>query len=171
MSRESFIEGTLPMLRLTTTLTPARDIRVTAAPRDLAIFDRRLDLYHGEGRLFTCQTGNSAAQAFFSPLGNEGATVFYFQNLSGLADYFNQRSQTGRVRRRGIARGGLQPSLQGEASQGVSPGSHRRSFRGRGGRAPQARGRRGTDVSGFAGANLPSAAAAAVEIPGLAGTG
>lgn len=87
--RGTFIEGSPPMLRLTTVLTPDENIRITAAPRDLCVFDSRLNPYHGEGRLFTSQTGNTAAQAFFSPLEKEGGTVFYFQNLSGLADYFN----------------------------------------------------------------------------------
>ncbi len=88
--RGSFLEGSPAMLRLTTLLTPGEEVRITAAPRDLCVFDKRLNPWHGEGRLFTCQTGNTAAQAFFSPLEKEGATVFYFQNLSGLADYFTQ---------------------------------------------------------------------------------
>lgn len=86
----NFIEGSPPMLRLTTVLTPAEAVRITAAPRDLCGFDTRLNPYSGEGRLFTCQKGNTAGQAFFSALENHGATVFYFQNLSALADYFNK---------------------------------------------------------------------------------
>ncbi|MES2707031.1 MAG: hypothetical protein V4726_10565 [Verrucomicrobiota bacterium] len=88
--RGTFLEGSPPMLRLITTLNPGENIRITAAPRDLCVFDAKLNPYHGEGRLFTCQTGNSAAQAFFSPLEKEGATVFYFQNLSALTDYFRR---------------------------------------------------------------------------------
>lgn len=88
--RATFVEGSPPMMRLTTTLNPEEEIRITAAPRDLCVLDSKLNPYHGEGRLFTCQTGNTAAQAFFSPLEKEGATVFYFQNLSALKNYFRR---------------------------------------------------------------------------------
>lgn len=86
----TFLKGAPPMLRLTTALTPGEPVRITAAPRDLCVFEGSLDPYHGEGRLFTCQTGSTAGQAFFSALEKGGATFFYFQNLSGLKDYFRR---------------------------------------------------------------------------------
>lgn len=85
-----FLPGEPPMLRVTTRLTPSEPLRLTAAPRDLCVFDRRLDPYRGDGRLHTCQTGNTAGQSFFSALEKPGATFFYFQNFTALADFFRQ---------------------------------------------------------------------------------
>ncbi len=76
------------LLRCTTTLTPTRPLRLEALPRDLCMLDGRFEPYGGTGRLYTCQTVNSAGQAFFSAPEGRGGTVFYFQNLSALEDYF-----------------------------------------------------------------------------------
>lgn len=88
-ARGSFLAGKAPMLHLESSLTPSEELRITATPRDLCVLDVKLNPYHGVGRLFTCQTGNAAAQSFFSALEGKGGTVFYFQNLSALRAYFD----------------------------------------------------------------------------------
>lgn len=82
------VEGSSSMIRLTTSLKPGEETRITAAPSDLCTLDARFNPYPGQGRLYTCQTGHTAGQTFFSALGRDGATVCYFQNFTALADYF-----------------------------------------------------------------------------------
>ena len=77
-------------MRFVTTITPAADLRIAALPRDLCLLDGRFEPSAAEGRLFTCQTGNTAGQAFFQVPGNDGGSVLYFQNLSSLTDYCRQ---------------------------------------------------------------------------------
>ncbi|MDB6071683.1 MAG: hypothetical protein JWL81_2854 [Verrucomicrobiales bacterium] len=110
-----FMPGARPMLRATTRLTPGEPLRVTAAPRDLCVLDPRLNPYQGDGRLYTCQTGSTAGQSFFSALEKPGASVFYFQNFTALADYFQATGSK------------LEGSVQGEwpeAGFGLPAGPH-----------------------------------------------
>ncbi|HWB05592.1 MAG TPA: hypothetical protein VG796_21415 [Verrucomicrobiales bacterium] len=87
--RVSIHESPGVLLRWTTTLTPAAPLVIHALPRDLCALNGRLEPYDKKARLYTCQTENSAGQTFFSIPEGKGASVFYFQNFSALADYFS----------------------------------------------------------------------------------
>jgi hypothetical protein len=76
------------LLRLTVTLTPSETLHLQTLPRDLCVLEDNLDPFKSSGRLMTRQAENAAAHAYFKVDGADGATVFYFQNLTALSDYF-----------------------------------------------------------------------------------
>jgi hypothetical protein len=69
------------LIRCTTTLTPGVPLQLQALPRDLCVFDGKLEPYSGTARLYTSQTVNSAGQTFFGIPEGPGGTVFYFQTF------------------------------------------------------------------------------------------
>lgn len=88
--RLNILESPFTLLRCTTTLTPQAEMKIEAMPRDLCFLDGRLDAYSGDARLLTCQTGNTAPQMFLQVPGAPGGTVFYFHNVTSLADFAGQ---------------------------------------------------------------------------------
>ncbi|MES1179365.1 MAG: hypothetical protein ABUL62_33925 [Myxococcales bacterium] len=76
------------MLRCTTTLTPRCPLRLAEMPHDMCVLDTRFEPWPEKARLMTCQKGNTAPQAFLQVPGRPGATIFYFHNLTALAELF-----------------------------------------------------------------------------------
>jgi hypothetical protein len=88
--RVILVESSATTIRCTTTLTPRSTLLLGDMPHDLCVLDGRLEPWSGQARLMTCQTGNTAPQLFFQVASRPGATVFYFQNLTALTDFFSR---------------------------------------------------------------------------------
>lgn len=76
-----------PLLRCTTSLTPAAPLFVPFFPRDLIPLGPIEDLLHPEGAIYTKQVGPRTGMVYFSLSKPRAGTVMYFQNLTALNDY------------------------------------------------------------------------------------
>lgn len=83
------VEGQ-PVIRYTTTLTPAVSLLFPFWPRDLVPLDSTAD-HPARGEIRVKQVGTRSGQLYFNQAG--AGSVFYLQNLTALADY-NQKTET-----------------------------------------------------------------------------
>ncbi|WP_144051803.1 hypothetical protein [Fibrisoma limi] len=88
--RLELLDTNAPFLRYTTSLRPANAFTVQSFPRDIYLLDRTYDPLKTEGVVHITQNGPTSGLAYVSCLKPKGPTVFYFQNLSALNDFFEQ---------------------------------------------------------------------------------
>jgi len=81
--RLSLQEDPVPMARTTVRITTRDAVKLEYSQREVLLTDVRHDPLE-EGMLFTAQTGPTAGHAFVAA---NGATLFYFQNLTALGPY------------------------------------------------------------------------------------
>lgn len=78
----------LPILRITTRLTPGADLLISFLPRDLYPLDVNDDVLGTRGRVEAAQRGLNTGLCFFHIDEPAFGTVFYLQNLTALNDYY-----------------------------------------------------------------------------------
>lgn len=79
-----------PVLRWTTRLKPANDLRITAWPRDLLPVDADFDPASTRGVVHTAQVGPKGNLLFASLLRPAGGSFLYVQDFGALTEYFEQ---------------------------------------------------------------------------------
>lgn len=83
----------LPILRYTSTLTPAAELLVPFWPRDIFIPEKSGRVQHTEGEIIAKQVGGRSGQLYFHLTKPKAGAVLYLQNLTALADY-NEQTET-----------------------------------------------------------------------------
>ncbi len=78
----------LPVLSVTTTLTPTVPLLVPFLPRDLYPLDRTDDPLGATGQVEAAQRGVNSGLVYFHLDEPDFGTVLYFQNLTALNDYY-----------------------------------------------------------------------------------
>ena len=81
-------DSTHPVLRVTTSLTPAQPVVLPALPRDLYVLGEGDDPLTAEGHVEAAQRGLNAGLCYFQHAPPEMGAGLYFQNLTALNDYF-----------------------------------------------------------------------------------
>ena len=76
------------LLRVSVWLTPARPLLIPFLPRDLYPLDRNDDPTTAQGHVEAAQRGLNSGALFFRIAEPDFGTVFYFQNLTALNDYY-----------------------------------------------------------------------------------
>ncbi|WP_404710369.1 hypothetical protein [Sphingomonas sp. MMS24-J13] len=79
----------LPLLRVTTVLTPAEDLLVTHLPRDLYPLGANDDPLDACGNVEAAQRGLNAGMLYWRLDGDTPGSLLYLQNLTALNDYYN----------------------------------------------------------------------------------
>jgi hypothetical protein len=79
----------LPLLRVTTTLTPAEDLLVPYLPRDLYPLGHNDDPLDASGNVEAAQRGLNAGILYWRLDGDTPGSLLYMQNLTALNDYYN----------------------------------------------------------------------------------
>ena len=98
----------LPVLRVTTTLTPSTPLLIPYFPRDLYPLGAGDDPMTASGRVEAAQRGLNSGLLYFHLDKPAFGSVLYFQNLTALNDYFPAtRHQARRRGRRRVARARL----------------------------------------------------------------
>ena len=82
--------ASMPVLRVTTRLTPSEALLVPFLPRDLYPLDARDDPTGREGRVEAAQRGLNTGLCFVTTDPGGFGTTLYVQNLTALNDYFRQ---------------------------------------------------------------------------------
>jgi hypothetical protein len=85
--RLEFLHPDRPLIRCTTSLTPAAPLFVPFFPRDIIPLGHADDLLHPEGVIYTKQVGPRTGMVYFSLSNPQSGTVMYFQNLTSLNEY------------------------------------------------------------------------------------
>jgi hypothetical protein len=85
-------DGDLPTLRLQTSLEPAAPLLVPFLPRDLYPLGRDDDPLAAGGNVEAAQRGMNAGLLYFTMKEPKFGSVFYFQNLTSLNDYYRATS-------------------------------------------------------------------------------
>ncbi|RIV27471.1 hypothetical protein DYU11_03960 [Fibrisoma montanum] len=88
--RLELLDNDRPFLRYTTSLRPASAFTVQSFPRDVYLLDKTYDPLKTEGVVHITQNGPTSGLAYVSCLKPKGPTLFYFQNLTALNDFFEQ---------------------------------------------------------------------------------
>ncbi len=78
----------VPILRITSTLTPSAHLLVPFLPRDLYPFDQNDDPLGAEGRVEAAQRGMNSGVCYFRMTEPAFGSVLYFQNLTSMNRYF-----------------------------------------------------------------------------------
>jgi len=88
-----FTDGDIPVIRCSTTLTPALPLLMPYWPRDVVVLpvDKAESL--PQGKVHTTQAGTRSGIAYFSTNKPRESSVLYLQNLTALADY-NEQTET-----------------------------------------------------------------------------
>ena len=84
----------LPVLRVTTVLTPAVDLLVPFYPRDLYPLDAKDDPAAPDGKVEAAQRGLNSGVCYFRLTEPEFGSVLYFQNFTALNDRFRITNTT-----------------------------------------------------------------------------
>jgi hypothetical protein len=79
----------LPLLRVTTVLTPAENLLVTHLPRDLYPLGPNDDPLDACGNVEAAQRGLNAGMLYWRLDGKTPGSLLYMQNLTALNDYYN----------------------------------------------------------------------------------
>lgn len=87
-------DADMPMLRATTSLTPAADLLIPFLPRDLYPIDEAGDPAGARGAVEAAQRGVNGGVLYFRMTKPAFGNVFYFQNLTALNDYFEATDTT-----------------------------------------------------------------------------
>ena len=84
----ALLDPEVPFIRYSTTLRPVCHFADQSLPRDLYVLDDAFNPMTTEGTVHITQNGPASALAYFSCQKPWSGTVFYFQNLTALNDYF-----------------------------------------------------------------------------------
>jgi len=87
-------DGCLTTLHAVTTLIPSHDLRLGRQPRDLIAIETQGVTPQRSGRLYTRQHGYQTGSLFAACSGTRGASLFYLQNFTSLAAYFEDTKTT-----------------------------------------------------------------------------
>lgn len=87
-------DGRLTTLHSVTTLIPSHDLRLASQPRDLIAIETQGVTPQRSGRLYTRQHGSQTGSLFAACSGTRGASLFYLQNFTSLAAYFEDTKTT-----------------------------------------------------------------------------
>ncbi len=82
-------ETNLPLIRVTTRLTPAEDLLVPYLPRDLYPLGGDDDPLGAQGEVLAAQRGLNGGLLFWRLDGDTPGSLLYLQNLTALNPYFN----------------------------------------------------------------------------------
>lgn len=87
-------EGELPVLRATTTITPAHDLLIPFLPRDLYPLDAKDDPMSAEGTVEAAQRGLNGGICYFRLRKPDFGSVLYLQNFTALNARFAHSGTT-----------------------------------------------------------------------------
>jgi hypothetical protein len=82
-------EINLPLIRITTRLTPAEDLLIPHLPRDLYPLGHDDDPLTAEGEVLAAQRGLNGGLLYWRVDGDTPGSLLYLQNLTALNPYFN----------------------------------------------------------------------------------
>ena len=85
----SFDQPDLPLIRLTTRLTPAEDLLIPHLPRDLYPLGPGDDPLTASGNVEAAQRGLNGGLLYFRMNGGTPSSFLYLQNLTALNDYYD----------------------------------------------------------------------------------
>ena len=83
-------EGTLPVLRYTTTLKPEKDLLIPYWPKDILINSKNGNPEQTAGKIHLSQEGTRTGLIYFTQTRPKSASILYLQNLTALNDYCQQ---------------------------------------------------------------------------------
>lgn len=83
-------QSAVPVLRYTTTLTPAKDLFVPFWPRDILFTGKKGNPENTAGKIHVSQEGTRTGLIYLTETRPSSATMLYLQNLTALADYCQQ---------------------------------------------------------------------------------
>ncbi|KAA2238411.1 hypothetical protein F0L74_19460 [Chitinophaga agrisoli] len=83
-------EQVVPVLRYTTTLTPAKDLLVSFWPRDVLATGKSNNPEYTAGKIHARQQGTRSGFLYMTMTRPRSASILYLQNLTALADYCEQ---------------------------------------------------------------------------------
>lgn len=83
-------QSAVPVLRYTTTLTPAKDLFVPFWPRDILFTGKKGNPEDTAGKIHVSQEGTRTGLIYLTETRPSSATMLYLQNLTALADYCQQ---------------------------------------------------------------------------------
>jgi len=93
MGRQQVALQLQPVLHWTTTLIPAAPLLFPYWPRDIVPLGAESSDKLADGKVLASQVGTRSGQLYFQLTRPKAGSVFYFQNLTSLADY-NQDTET-----------------------------------------------------------------------------
>lgn len=82
-----FIQSDTPTFRYTTTFCAKFDMLIPFWPKDMLPFSEKNTLQE-KGKIYLQQAGTRSAAMYFSPGNKNDSSVFYFQHLTALNDFF-----------------------------------------------------------------------------------
>lgn len=85
-----FIKKEFTLLRYTTALLPSKPLLFPYSPRDILVLDENDRPEHTSGKIHLGQVGTRSGIIYFHIKKPKAGAVFYFQNLTALADYCQQ---------------------------------------------------------------------------------
>ena len=85
----SIVAEELPLIRITTRLTPAEDLLIPHLPRDLYPLGEGDDPLTARGNVEAAQRGLNGGLLYWRLEGEPDGSFLYLQNLTALNDYFN----------------------------------------------------------------------------------
>lgn len=79
-----------PVLRYTTSLTPAKEMMMPSWPKDILFNGKNANPEQTEGKIHASQFGTRTGFLYLSETRPKSATLLYLQNLTALSDYCEQ---------------------------------------------------------------------------------
>ncbi|AMP98487.1 hypothetical protein AY601_1572 [Pedobacter cryoconitis] len=83
-------QSSVPVLRYTTTLTPAKDLFIPFWPRDILLTGKNGNPENTAGKIHVSQEGTRTGLIYMTQTRPSSAAILYLQNLTALADYCQQ---------------------------------------------------------------------------------